>query len=74
VDSPGLNDPGMTTAAWADRLSKIIVGDRAVSLCLMVIKTKWRPDICDKQNILVMAEAIKKIEADNYAVVMTHTD
>lgn len=72
IDAPGLADPRMPIGDWVNSLKKI--GGTKVSLCLLFIMQKVRPDAQDKMNILVMLEAVKELNPDNVAVVFTHCD
>lgn len=72
IDSPGLNDPRMPIGTWINALRK--VGGKEISLCLLFIMQKFRPDTLDKTNILVMMEALREINPENVAVVFTHCD
>ena len=74
IDSPGLNDMDMSLAEWAAKLNTSGLNGRPLDLCLLVFEQTTRPSVQDKQNILVMQEAVSAIGAENIAVVFTHCD
>ena len=74
IDSPGLNDMDMTLAEWAQKLNTSGLNGQPLDLCLLVFKQTPRPQVTDKQNVIVMQEAVTAIQASNIAVVFTHCD
>ena len=54
IDSPGLNDPKMSLATWSTNLNNSLLLGKPVSLAIMVMMCKVRPDVGDKQNALVL--------------------
>ena len=56
IDTPGLNDPNMPIGVWINSVRK--TGGQKVSLALLFIAQKVRPDVTDKMNILVMMEIL----------------
>ena len=74
VDTPGLNDPKMSLTTWSASLNESALLGKPVALALMVMRCRERPDVGDKQNAVVLQEAISGMNPENLACVMTFAD
>ena len=74
IDSPGLNDPKLPVGSWIEMLKEEGMRDQKINMALIFIKPRHRPENSDKMNVLVLLEAISKLEPENIGVVFTHCD
>ena len=51
LDTPGLNDPDMTTVEWAGKLNASEFKGRPVAFVMMCLKACIRPSAQDRTNV-----------------------
>ena len=64
----------MGLAIWSASLNESALLGKPVSLAIMIMRCREKPDIGDKQNAVVMQEAITGMNPENLACVMTFAD
>ena len=76
IDTPGLNDPKMSTADWSTRYnnSSATSNSAQIALILLVFKCSQRPSRDDANNINVLQQVVNEIKPDSCAVVFTFAD
>lgn len=63
MDTPGLNDVGIPLSQWLEKYKTAIKQDSSVSLVVLVMLAKSRPDIGDKGTTAIVFECFKAITA-----------
>ena len=76
IDTPGLNDPNMTTNEWSTKYNDWTMknGDVRIDLALLVFRQSVRPSIQDANSLAVLKEAISSCSPANLVVVFTFCD
>ena len=76
IDTPGLNDPKMSTADWSTRYnsSSATSNSAQIALILLVFKCSQRPSRDDANNINVLQQVVNEIKASSCAVIFTFAD
>ena len=74
VDSPGLNDQGLTRVDWVKNLHLFNSDGNRVALVLVCFKASIRPDTNDQSNLLHIHETLSKCESSNIGIIFTFSD
>ena len=69
MDTPGLNDVQMPITIWLERYNNAMKENSSVSLVVLVVYAKTRPDTCDKMNAAILDECFKAIRPKNFVVI-----
>ena len=77
IDTPGLNDPNMTTNEWQTRYNEWVASHETeiqVDLAVLVFKQSIRPSVADANSLAVLREALSSCDAANVVIVFTFCD
>ena len=78
IDTPGLNDPNMTTAEWGTKLNEWSESQtdaqRRIGLTCLIFKQCPRPDTADVNCLAVLKNALSRLNAKNLCVIFTFCD
>ena len=69
MDTPGLNDVQMPLKSWLRKYKKEISKNNEVTLVVLVMLAKVRPDTSDKSTTAVLFECFNKIGVSNFMVI-----
>ena len=69
MDTPGLNDANLPLDVWLRKFEHEMSKTVSVSLVVLVILAKSRPDKCDVSNAAVIDECFKAIGPANFVVI-----
>ena len=76
IDTPGLNDPNMTTNEWQTTYNKWLKaqGPVRIDLAVLVFKQNVRPSVQDANSLAVLKQAIESCNPGNVVIVFTFCD
>ena len=69
MDTPGLNNPQVPLQVWLKRYEHEIAKNSSVTLVVLVMPAKTRPDTMDKTTTAVLFECFKNIDLSNFVVI-----
>ena len=69
MDTPGLNDRKFPLNVWLQRYEHEMSRTDSVSLVILVMLAKTRPDMTDKATTAILFECFKKIDGSNLVVI-----
>ena len=77
IDTPGLNDPNMSTSEWQTVYNDWVEqhdNDVRIDLAVLVFKQKVRPSLEDANSLAVLKHAIASCKPTNLVIVFTFCD
>ena len=76
IDTPGLNDPNMSTNEWQTTYNQWIEtqGNVRIDLAVLVFKQNIRPSVQDANSLAVLKQAIESTKPGNVVIVFTFCD
>ena len=76
IDTPGLNDPNMTTSEWSTKYNDWTKKNskKDIDLAVLVFRQSPRPSVQDTNSLAVLKEALASCSPDNIVIVFTFCD
>ena len=69
MDTPGLNDANLPLDVWLRKFEHEMSKTVSVSLVVLVMRAKTRPDVSDKATTAILFECFNKIDVSNFVVI-----